>query len=1077
MANKDSDPDSISTQVRRIVEISQMMFGSEDDLIDKIVLPFFQVIGYGPDSFQLKFPVSGYRPDRPGRKPEADCVFFSALPHESTSSLLVAEVKRDDPQFPEQQARFYSTNLCAPFYVAWSGLAFEVWQVQNFRPPSLIGRYRLEEIDSVSLSELKELLAPDKILQFCEKNEIKKFDHDDQRKTVEARYLSHLAADLRSFKSLDLPQIRDLDTHYVELHLRECDLVPSRVAQEAIQLGTHPGELIEFASSGKKTFSVFDLLETTSAIAIIGDPGAGKTTLIRHLCLDNAYADSRIVPILVSIRELLSAAETLVESALRQIKRYGNSDNPVYLYEAALAQGRVLFCVDGIDELGIDEPKDARASLVRFSADLSNILSRHHGNKVVITARRESWPVCRPILSQSLREFEVLPFNPRAVRIFVSKWFAESSEDADRIIDALRVRGWPSYARNPLLLTLTCACLPMQGEIPQRASELYSRFFRFMLDQWHITRVSGRPRLPNFDPDAILSILGEVALGMHIQRRAASAEPDIINFLAPHVSLLGEPLSKPRNVFLELTKQHGVLRSWSIDQYYAFPHLSFQAYFTATSLRSRSDGHRIIFEHRHDPFWREAMILYSELGDITNLARDLLNTTENILRSEVLLLAECWAAGGQISDSDLAHTTIERLTALTKGDNVYLADKTVRLLARIPHPEAKRAISSMICDASDNLLGGPASRFAVSVFGEDILPQVIAELVRTGHDENLLENFSCLRRRTAVEQLYALILRTDFPRDWNAGVRHLRRGAARIMAEVGQDIALGPLLELLSAAMLSNFEKRGCVSALAAIDDPRIAQARLEIMTGDFPMDCRTEAAGDLAPDEPDARRFLLRVMSDEAEDYFDRRDAAGELANFKLTDDDLASFRTLIFDPAPHFVGGSNVAISTVGKIGTKASRELLEEALVFWEKSSYPEALKVREAILQALRLEDKTADLREILEIAGLDRWINTQLPAVALEYIRREPEKANELFISALRSYARNEIYAGTLAGAVLRILPRIPLNDVLLEAAVDLAVRLPGSISAWNAIARTWQRHDLSVHQRALFQLRGSSNPE
>jgi len=1073
MANTDSAADLISTQVRRILEISQTMFGSEDDLINKIVVPFFQVIGYGPDSFELKFPVQGYRPDRPGRKPEADCVFFFRSPHDVTSSLLVAEIKRDDPHFPEQQARFYSTNLYVPFYIAWSGLAFEVWQVQNFRTPSLIGRYRLDQMDGVALSELRELLAPGKILQFCAQNEIKKFDHDDKRKTAEARYLNRLAADLGSFKALDLPQIRDLDTHYVEVRLRELNSVPSRSVEDEIELGKHP-EVFESKSASERTFSVSNLLDSTSAVAIIGDPGAGKTTLLRHLCLDNAYADSRLLPILVSIRDLVSADETLVQSALRQIKRYGDPDNPQYLYEAALAQGRILFCVDGIDELGVDEPRDARASVVRFSADLSDILSRHPGNKVVVTARRESWSVCRPLLPQSLREFEVLPFTPHAVRVFISKWFAESPDDADRVIDALRARDWPSYAKNPLLLTLTCACIPVQGDIPKRASELYSRFFRFMLEQWHITRISDRPPLPSLDPDAMLRILGEVALGLHLRHRAASTRSEIIDLLAAHVSLLGEPVPKARDLFLELTKQHGMLRSWSIDQYYAFPHLSFQSYFTATALRSRSGGHRIIFEHRHDPFWHEALILYAELGAITDFARDVLNTKDNLLRSELLLLAECWAAGGEISDSDLAKATIERLTDLIKGDNAYLADKAISLLARISHPEAKIAFTSMIRDPSDNLAEGPASGFAVSALGEEILPEVIAELVRTGYKRNLLQNFSCLRRRIAVEQLMLLILRRDFPRNRDAGVRHLRRDAARLIAQVGQDIALEPLIRLLSSPVLSDFEKRGCVSAIAAIDDPNVPQTLRDIMAGDFPMDCRTEAAGNLAPD-PDARRFLLRVIADKGEDYFDRRDAAGELAKFKLTDDDLEYFSSLIFDPAPHFVGGTNVAVSTVGKIGTKASRAILEEALAFWKESSYPEASKVREAIFQALSLEDKTADLREILETAGRDRWINTELPNVALEYAHREPEKATELFTSGLRSYSRDEIYAGTLAGAVLSILPQIPLTDGLVEAAVELATRLPHSSFTWNAIARVWQRHDLTVAQRALFQLRGSPN--
>src|SRR5580692_5532164 len=122
--------DMISSELTRIAEISRAAFGSEDDLIHKIILPFFQVIGYGPDLLELKFPVKAYRPNRRGRKPEADCVFFSSSTHDLRSSLLVAEIKRDDQQSPEHQARFYSANLFVPFYVSWSRLEFEVWQVQ-----------------------------------------------------------------------------------------------------------------------------------------------------------------------------------------------------------------------------------------------------------------------------------------------------------------------------------------------------------------------------------------------------------------------------------------------------------------------------------------------------------------------------------------------------------------------------------------------------------------------------------------------------------------------------------------------------------------------------------------------------------------------------------------------------------------------------------------------------------------------------------------------------------------------------------------------------------------------------------
>src|SRR5258707_8951115 len=110
----------IASGISRIGEISQTVFGSEDDLIYKVILPFFEVIGYGADSFELKYPVKASTPNRRGRKPEADCVFFSSSTHDLNSSVLLAQINRDYQESPEQHARFYSANLLLPFYVSFN---------------------------------------------------------------------------------------------------------------------------------------------------------------------------------------------------------------------------------------------------------------------------------------------------------------------------------------------------------------------------------------------------------------------------------------------------------------------------------------------------------------------------------------------------------------------------------------------------------------------------------------------------------------------------------------------------------------------------------------------------------------------------------------------------------------------------------------------------------------------------------------------------------------------------------------------------------------------------------------------
>jgi hypothetical protein len=194
--------DNILKKIKKLTEVS---VGSEDDLILKVVIPFFSFLGYKKNQIELKYPISCYRPNKVGRKPEADCVFFSGSEHSVNTSLLVAEVKRRDQTQPEEQARFYSANLFVPFYVTWEDFKFEIFQLHSFQSPSILGRYSLNDLTSANFYDLKTILSPEAISSFCETNEIKSFDLNDKRRDIEAYYVDRLQKDLRYFKILDDP--------------------------------------------------------------------------------------------------------------------------------------------------------------------------------------------------------------------------------------------------------------------------------------------------------------------------------------------------------------------------------------------------------------------------------------------------------------------------------------------------------------------------------------------------------------------------------------------------------------------------------------------------------------------------------------------------------------------------------------------------------------------------------------------------------------------------------------------------------------------------------------------------------
>jgi hypothetical protein len=87
---------------------------------------------------------------------------------------------------------------------------------------------------------------------------------------------------------------------------------------------------------------------------------------------------------------------------------------------------------------------------------------------------------------------------------------------------------------------------------------------------------------------------------------------------------------------------------------------------------------------------------------------------------------------------------------------------------------------------------------------------------------------------------------------------------------------------------------------------------------------------------------------------------------------------------------------------------------------------------------------------------------------MRYLDREPALAYNLFIRALNSWKKDQVFAGSLAAAVLTILLRIPLTDELLAAAIDLVKRLPRSRLSWERLAEVWRRRDLTDVQRGFF---------
>lgn len=1067
--------------MKEILELADVEIKSEDDLIMKVVIPFFYLLGYEKKQFELKYPVSSYRPNKVGRKPEADCVFFSNSEHNVNTSLLVVEVKRQNQPPAEEQARFYSANLFVPFYITWEGLEFELYQLHSFQAPNKIGRYILSEITSAEFSDLKDILTLKAITSFCEKNEIKRFDFDDKKREIEANYIKNLYSDLRHYKVLDLSRTLDLIQGYVPLYvqnLSHCEIQEEKMEHE-LNEGIHPRIIEEKIRERHQSFIPVEILDRLSTIAIIGDPGAGKTTLLKYLCIQHCNSDSSRLPIFIAIRELVATEQTILEAINSQIKRYGSTSNPETISEMALNEGRVLLCVDGLDELDIQNAEQARKTLRKLAFELSCIMGKHPQNVIVISARRESWPTCRPEIPASFQEFEILPFSTSSIRAFIAKWF--DNEDitlGESLIDEFRLRGWPEFASNPLLLALTCVVYEKRGRLPDRHAVLYQRCIDVMLEEWDATRrISRRENVQGFTPERKLDILAEVALSFHIKRRFCFSRKDVIKELEIHLPEVGLSSFEAGNVFEEISAQHGLLRSWSFEDYYAFPHLVFQEFLTAKALRDRPEGFKELIKYKDDPLWHSIALIYTGMGDATDFISELLKSKNNILHSPLFLAAECIGVGTKLREVDLRHKVIQNLKILTEDEIIFLKNRAIDALASIETPEAFDIIKSLIrVDSGQKITCSYAAKYVIKIEGETISEEVVEKIIKSYEScPYLIKSLNWLPQRKAISLLENIITSRDYPIKQSnmndPGIRHRRRDAAFLLAKIGDDDSIPILKGCLKQDNLSDFEKEGIITAIASIRHPQIPLVLNEILNSDdIPIDCKVEAAHHLGPNNQNSKKYLLSIVADNDADCYDRRDAVGALCDFKLNDNDIPILEKLLNDSNIEFYGGPSIAAKAIASVGSSEALHSLQVAFSFWEKSDNDFKDYMLESIEEQLILSFNESNLEKLINryLDPMNIKMNFDLPDIVFQFYSKDPEKASKLFIEMLNNYNDEIVFGKTLTFAFCRILPELPLTEPIISAVLDLAKQMPNDEMIWDTINKLWKRRDIDYKERELF---------
>jgi len=374
---------------------------------------------------------------------------------------------------------------------------------------------------------------------------------------------------------------------------------------------------------GQDTYKGLEVAKKHNRLMILGKPGSGKTTFLKHLAIAccNSTFKSEKIPILIELSSLKDANKFNIFNEIHEkFKIFTWTEETT---NKILQQGRFLILLDGLDEVPSENRKELKKQIEEFSANNSN-------NHFIITCRLQ-------IPENNLKYFtdvEIADFNDEQIQTFAENWF-QNKVITNKLLEELnkneRIK---ELAVTPILLTLICVVFDndiTKKDLPPKRSQLYQRGINLLLKEWDDKRDIQRDAVSEIYRD--LSIENKQKLLYYLANSAFNQnqypvfeETYILKYIAEYLPKLKENIliqaiqGESKNILTDIEVQHGLLikRAQRIDSegIYSFSHLTFQEYFTAKYIVENQQIEQLVKEYLTDTRWREVFLLTAELmGD------------------------------------------------------------------------------------------------------------------------------------------------------------------------------------------------------------------------------------------------------------------------------------------------------------------------------------------------------------------------------------------------------------------------------------------------------------------------------
>jgi len=383
---------------------------------------------------------------------------------------------------------------------------------------------------------------------------------------------------------------------------------------------------------------VMDLLKPENLdgnIVILGDPGSGKSSLLRFLALEWARNEnanqrySQTLPLLIELRDYNRWHCPSGKSFLRYLHEAStwhrlNQHTLDYLLKQ---DNRVLLLLDGLDE--VFDPFERE----QVMNDIHRFSNEYKHTRIIVTSRVVGYKAQR-LRDAEFRDFMLQDLDAAQIEDFLQRWHsvafsdkADGERKRERLAKAIdNAQSINMLAGNPLLLTMM-AIINRYQELPRDRVMLYQKASEVLLQQWDTER--GLQDFPGLSNDIDLRAKNAILRRIAYTMQTGKAEGQAANII--HVDALlkliedylreelhFEQARAAANALIEQLRARNFILCFLGADSYAFVHRTFLEYYCAAELVHQfhvektldyAGLEKVFDDYCRDDDWREVLRL------------------------------------------------------------------------------------------------------------------------------------------------------------------------------------------------------------------------------------------------------------------------------------------------------------------------------------------------------------------------------------------------------------------------------------------------------------------------------------